>query len=824
MTHFVSVAKVAVSAAVYAIDKPYDYLIPQEMRGTAKPGSRVLVPFGRGNRKTEGFIVQCTEADSSLGLKEISYLYEDSVALSSAEIKLALWMCTQYFCTFFEAADAMLPPGIWHHEKAVYFPGNFTLEDALAKVKRSSRKKKILIAVYEQPKPLSSAQIQKLTGTSDIDLLLQQLTEAALLQVKHLSDNGIKDKQINMIRLAMPLDQALKQIGAGKISAKRQAVVQCVAQAGSIPEKEISYLTGVSEGVIRRLVSNGVLQSEKARVYRRPVLQQDEVAPDIMLNEEQQHAYEKAAVLLDEKAHAALLYGVTGSGKTQIYIKLIQKVLEAGKSAVFMVPEIALTPQMVHQFCLYFKDEVAVIHSGLTSAERYDEYRRIKTGQAHVIIGTRSAVFAPVENLGLIIMDEEQEHSYRSSDAAPRYHARDIAKYRAAHENCLFLMGSATPSVESFYQARCGKLTLMQLRSRYQNTPLPDTVIADMRGTLRGGEASFISPQLQDALQQTMERGEQSILFINRRGSSRMATCIDCGHIPMCENCTSALTYHSKNHRLMCHHCGYSIPMPETCSSCGGAYFQFTGTGTQKIEEELAKLMPDCRVLRMDADTTAQRTTHEALLDSFAQGNADVLVGTQMVAKGLDFANVTLVGVLDADLSLYCGDFYAQERTFSLLTQVVGRAGRRDKPGRAVIQTYTPENPVILAAAAQDYDSFYEYEIQSREALQAPPFSDLAVFTLSSTNEKEGALAAQRIAITLKRYFEGEFSDLASNILGPVPATISRLNKRYRYTVSFRGKNGKRMRELISRVISGFQQAQMSKLISITADINPYQS
>ncbi len=820
----VPVAKVAVSAAVYAIDKPYDYLISPEMQSKVKPGSRVLVPFGRGNRKTEGFVVQCAEAEESQGLKAISFCYDDTANLSAADIRLAMWMCTQYFCTFFEAADAMLPPGIWRRNKTLYYPGTFSLEESLSKVKRSARKQSLLTAVYEEEKPVSSTKLEKLTKLSGIESLLQQLTAAGLLQVTQVAGQSTKDKQINMISLAIPLDQALKQIGNGKISSKRCAVVHCVAQAGSLPEKEISYLTGVSEAIIRRLVSNGVLKSEKAEVYRRPYISTDESAPDILLNAEQQAVYNQAEALLDGTTHAGLLYGVTGSGKTSVYIKLIRKVLDAGKSVIFMVPEIALTPQMVHQFCLHFRDEVAVVHSGLTTAERYDEYKRIKAGKAHVVIGTRSAVFAPVENLGLIIMDEEQEHSYRSSDAAPRYHARDIAKYRAVHAGCLLLMGSATPSVESFYGAKQGKYTLMQLNHRYQDTPLPETIIADMRGSLRNGESSQITVALQQALQETLERGEQSILFINRRGNARMATCVDCGHIPMCENCTSALTYHSKNHRLMCHHCGYSIPMPQRCPECGSEQLHFTGVGTQKIEEELAALFPNARVLRMDADTTTQRTTHEKLLDEFAEGKADILVGTQMVAKGLDFANVTLVGVLDADLSLYCGDYHAQERTFSLLTQVVGRAGRRSKPGRAIIQTYTPENPVILAAAAQDYDTFYAHEIQSREALQAPPFSDLAVFTLSSVNEQEGALAAQRVAITLQHYFDGEFSDLASNILGPVPATISRLNKRYRYTVSVRGKNGKRMRELISRVLVGFQQAQMSKLISITADINPYQS
>lgn len=820
----VPVAKVAVSAAVYAIDKPYDYLIPQEMQEIVKPGCRVLVPFGKGNRKTEGFVVQCVETESAQGLKSIFSVYQDAAVLSQADIKLALWMCTQYFCTFFEAASAMLPPGIWHQEKQVYFPGALSLDDALHQVKQAPRKKTILQVVYAAEKPVSITTLKKQTKVSDITTLLEQLVADGLLQTKQVAGRKSLDKQINIVSLAMPLEQAIAQTGRGKIAEKRRAVLHCIAHAGSLPEKEVNYLTGVPIAVIHQLVRNEILKSEPVEQHHKSNNSNEDAVPEISLNEEQQMAYLQAAALMDGQAHAALLYGITGSGKTQVYLKLIHDTLQMGKTALFMVPEIALTPQMIYRFRQHFHNDIAVVHSGLSVTERYEAYKRIKTRNARVVIGTRSAVFAPLPNLGLIVIDEEQEHSYRSSDVAPRYHARDIAKYRAAHEGCLLLLGSATPSVESFYGAKQGKYTLMQLKHRYQDTPLPDTIIADMRGGLRNGEASQISLELQRAIQETMARGEQSILFINRRGNSRMATCVECGHIPMCENCTSALTYHSKNNRLMCHHCGYSIPMPDTCPACGSMQLHFSGTGTQKIEEELTELFPGVRILRMDADTTTQRTSHETLLESFGRGEADILVGTQMVAKGLDFDHVTLVGVLDADISLYCGDYHAQERTFSLLTQVVGRAGRRDKPGRAIIQTYTPENPVILAAAAQDYDSFYNMEIQTREALQAPPFFDLAVFSLSGTNEKETALAAQRVAITLEQYFKGEFSDIASTVWGPVPAAISRLNKRYRYTVSFRGKNGKRMRELITRILTGFQQTKMSQKISVTADINPYQA
>lgn len=822
MSGGVPVARVAVASAIYAIDKPYDYLIPPEMLDTALPGRRVMVPFGRGNRKTEGFIVERAEIPAAEKRKYLSYLFEDGAYLTQQEMRLAVWMCGQYFCTFFEAADAMLPPGIWNRNKEVYAPGPLTLEEAANLAGRSAKKQAILKAVYASERPATEAQIEKLCDCKELGAALRQLVKAGLLTQSQTFDTKIKDKQIHMIQLAIPFDQAKAQIGTGKICEKRLAVIQCVAQAGSIPEKEVCYLTGVQEGLVRRLVRIGVLQSVKTEVYRRPYLRKDMAPPSLELSEHQSAAFQQARSLLDDASHGALLYGVTGSGKTLVYIRLIQEVLAKGKSAILLVPEIALTPQMVHQFCLYFRDEVAVVHSALTPAQRYDEYKRIRSGKAHVVVGTRTAVFAPVEHLGLIIMDEEQEHSYRSMDSAPRYHARDVAKYRAVQEQCLFLMGSATPSVESFYAAQQGKTTLLELPGRYRDTPLPDTLIADMRGQLRQGDASFLSQPLLDALSENLNAGEQSILFINRRGSARMMTCIDCGYIPMCENCSTALTYHSKNNRLMCHHCGYSQEMPSVCPQCGGQNLKLTGVGTQKVESYLQEVFPAARVLRMDADTTTQRISHEKLLDRFAQGKADILLGTQMVAKGLDFANVTLVGVLDGDLSLYCGDYHAQERTFSLLTQVVGRAGRREKPGRAVIQTYTPENPIILAAARQDYLAFYDYEIQSREALGAPPFADLIVFTLSSVNDQEAAGTAQRVAATLVSYFEGEFSDLGSPLMGPVPASISRLNKRYRYTVSFRGKNNKRTRALISRVLSGFYQSQISRLISIAADINPY--
>ena len=668
---------------------------------------------------------------------------------------------------------------------------------------------------------MTAGELKKLLQPEDIKKELAQLVKSGHVTVQQQFQQNVREKKITMLRLTLPLEQALGQIGKGTLKERREKVLRVIHQAGQLPEKEACYLTGMSTALIRRLVTLGILTAESVQVSRMPKLLKTETPEPIALNEQQQAAFLRLQQLQQSgKPEAALLYGVTGSGKTQVYIRLIQHTLDQGKNAILLVPEIALTPQMLKKFRLYFRDQVAVMHSGLTATQRYDEYCRIQSGKARVVIGTRTAVFSPLDNLGCMIIDEEQEPTYKS-ESDPRYHAREVAKYRAAQDNCLLLMGSATPSVESYHAAKAGKYHLLTLPQRYQNTPLPATILADMRGQLREGDPSRISRQLLEELQLNLSRGEQSILFINRRGSARMATCIDCGHIPTCENCSVALTYHSRNGRLMCHHCGYSQPMPETCPECGGTHLKLIGSGTQSIEDELQELLPEAQILRMDADTTEGRVSHEKLLDSFAKGKADILLGTQMVAKGLDFDNVTLVGVLEADLSLYCGDYHATERTFSLLAQVVGRAGRRTRPGRAVIQTYTPEHPVIQAAAAQDYDAFYEQEILTRQALKAPPFADQFVFRFGGTDEHTVQQAAQVFAKALATQL-AQTPDVEPTVLGPVPAPIAKLNKRYFYTVSFRGRATNNSRALVSRMLAAYDRWPGSRSLTVSADIDPY--
>ena len=809
------VARVAVAAAVYSIDRPYDYSVPAAWRETIREGHRVMVPFGAGNRKTEGIVLELQEEEASRQLKAIAHVFDDDVVLQPQQKALALWMCRRYFCTFFQAANALFPPGVWNRKAETYLPGELSDEGL------SPKKLRILAALRQAGKPLTAGELKKLLQPEDIKKELAQLVKSGHVTVQQQFQQNVREKKITMLRLTLPLEQALGQIGKGTLKERREKVLRVIHQAGQLPEKEVCYLTGMGTALIRRLVTLGILTAESVQVSRMPKLLKTETPEPIALNEQQQAAFLRLQQLQQSgKPEAALLYGVTGSGKTQVYIRLIQHTLDQGKNAILLVPEIALTPQMLKKFRLYFRDQVAVMHSGLTATQRYDEYCRIQSGKARVVIGTRTAVFSPLDNLGCMIIDEEQEPTYKS-ESDPRYHAREVAKYRAAQDNCLLLMGSATPSVESYHAAKAGKYHLLTLPQRYQNTPLPATILADMRGQLREGDPSRISRQLLEELQLNLSRGEQSILFINRRGSARMATCIDCGHIPTCENCSVALTYHSRNGRLMCHHCGYSQPMPETCPECGGAHLKLIGSGTQSIEDELQELLPEAQILRMDADTTEGRVSHEKLLDSFAKGKADILLGTQMVAKGLDFDNVTLVGVLEADLSLYCGDYHATERTFSLLAQVVGRAGRRTRPGRAVIQTYTPEHPVIQAAAAQDYDAFYEQEILTRQALKAPPFADQFVFRFGGTDEHTVQQAAQVFAKALATQL-AQTPDVEPTVLGPVPAPIAKLNKRYFYTVSFRGRATNNSRALVSRMLAAYDRWPGSRSLTVSADIDPY--
>ena len=540
---------------------------------------------------------------------------------------------------------------------------------------------------------------------------------------------------------------------------------------------------------------------------------------DIVLSAEQQAVYDRMVAALGEGMHCFLLHGVTGSGKTSVFIRLIDTVVQRGKQVILLVPEIALTPQIVEQFYQLFGNIVAVIHSELSLGQRSETWRSIASGAVKIIIGTRSAVFAPVQNLGLIVVDEEGERTYKS-DSAPRYHAISVAKKRCQTHHCPLLLASATPSVESYYFAKRGIYTLLEMHQRYNQTPLPHVEVVDMQEERTLGKEGMFSETLAQALRDNLESGSQSLLLLNRRGYHTIISCASCNQPVYCPNCSIPMTYHKVNNSLMCHYCGHTQDMVETCPSCGGKHLRKMGFGTQRLEEELRLIVPEARILRMDADTMTAKGAHERLLNKFGKGEADILIGTQMVTKGLDFENVTLVGVLDADQSLYAQDYRARERTFSLITQVVGRAGRRFDTGRAVIQTYSPLHPVILTAARQDYEAFYESEMQTREALRCPPVCDITMITAVGELEQQVLSSLLALKTRLQSLMEGQFADVKAPVLGPAAAQMVKVMGRYRYHLTIRAKDCARWRRLISGVLREFMQDGKNRGVTVFADSN----
>ena len=813
------IVKVAVSAAPYSIDKPYDYLVPEHLLEAAVPGVRVTVPFGRGNRESEGIILSRGSGEKAPGLKPLAAVLDRDPVLDRAGIELALWMRQRYFCTLFEAVKAILPAGLWYQLREVWHLADSM--DRIAADEASVRVKKapaVLDALFANGGSAGLDVLRDACG-EDVGATLRAMQKAGVVSCETAAKRKINDKKRRMVELAVSAEDALALAEAKRRSApQRYDVVRLLASTGKASSADICYFTGASMQTLRGLEKAGIVTFTEEEELRVPRVKPSEPGPPIVLNEEQQAAFDDIMALMESpKAEAVLLHGVTGSGKTVVYLRLVQETLRQGKTSIVLVPEIVLTPQMMRKFSAYFGDKVAMLHSSLRMTERYDQWKRIRQGEVQVVLGTRSAIFAPLRNLGLIILDEEQESSYQSENP-PRYHTRDIAKYLCARDQAVLVLGSATPTVETAWAAEQGTYHKVLLRRRYNDHCLPQVTVADLRQEVRDGNPSLIGSVLRTELERNLKVGEQSILFLNRRGNSRMLLCGECGHVPECPRCSVPLTYHSANGRLMCHYCGHSEPAREVCPDCGGI-MKHIGTGTQKVEEELRELFPEAGILRMDADTATGG--HEKLLDRFEKERIPILLGTQMVAKGLDFENVTLVGVLSADISLYVDHYRAAERTFSLLTQVVGRAGRGGKTGRAVIQTYTPNNDVIQSAARQDYGSFYESELRLRRLRRYPPFADLFTFTISGMEEGAVLRAAAGVRDTLRRLCAvPELLENQPEVLGPAPAPVLKLNNRYRYRCLLVGKNDKRTREQISWLLKDFANDRANRGLNIFVDCN----
>ena len=809
--------KVAVSAAPYSIDKPYSYLVPDALAAAAVPGVRVMVPFGRGNKESEGLILARVQEPKLPGSKAIRQILDPEPVLDKAGIDLALWMRGRYFCTVFEAVKTILPAGLWYGLREIW---------SLAMEPEAARSAAVGIPGAWQVLDL----LEKQGGKADIRVLrdvlgdgaekpLKAMKKAEILTCETDAKRKIADKSHRMVELAVNTEDAYALTEPKRRSAPaRYEVVNFLATAGRTPAAEVSYYTGASSRTLKTMEKAGLIAFSEEEELRVPSLDDVEPGPEIVLNEEQQRAFEEILGRVQAaKPSVTLLHGVTGSGKTQVYLRLVQETLALGKTAMVLVPEIVLTPQMMRKFSSYFGSRVAMLHSSLKMTERYDQWKRIRRGEVDVVLGTRSALFAPLKNLGLIIMDEEQEGSYQSENV-PRYDAREVAKYLCVREKAALVFGSATPTVETAWAAEQGSYQKALLRRRYNENALPEVLIADLRQEILNGNPGLISTPLRQELEKNLAAGEQSILFLNRRGSSRMLLCGECGYVPQCPRCSTAMTYHSANGRLMCHYCGHSEPAADTCPECGG-WMKHVGAGTQKVEEELRELFPEAGILRMDADTTAGG--HEEILQTFERERVPILLGTQMVAKGLDFENVTLVGVLSADISLYVDNYRAAERTFSLLTQVVGRAGRGGKTGRAVIQTYTPGNDVIRCAARQNYDAFYESEIRMRRLRRYPPFADLFTVTVSGTEEGRVLRAAVSVRETLRQLCRRpELAAGEPEVLGPAPAPVVKVNNRFRYRCTLVGKNDKATREMLAWLQKDFAKDSANRGMNLFVDHN----
>ncbi|MSN99914.1 primosomal protein N' [Bacillus paralicheniformis] len=799
-------AEVIVDVTTKNIDRPFDYRIPDKFKGMIKKGMRVIVPFGA--RKIQGFVTGVKESSELAGrsVKDIEDILDLTPVLTEELLELSDWLTEKTLSFKITALQAMLPPAM----KAKY------------------GKEIKVIGDKPLPEPLKTLFSQKETlSYSDIDdhgtlKLVQRQVQEGNLEVAYKVKQKTNKKTRRMIAPLCAKEHLKEALdGLSPQAVKQKAVLQFFIdrkEAGAVPAKDLIGKTGGSSASVKALIDKGLLKESEEEVYRDPY--QDRMfkkTEPLPLTEEQAQAYEAIAEAIEDKRHDVfLLHGVTGSGKTEVYLQSVEKVLEAGKEAIILVPEISLTPQMVNRFKGRFGSQVAVMHSGLSTGEKYDEWRKIHRKEVRLVVGARSALFAPFENLGMIIIDEEHETSYKQEEM-PRYHAKEVAIQRAEYHRCPVVLGSATPTLESFARAKKGVYKLLSLKHRVNHQVMPDVSLVDMREELRSGNRSMFSKDLMAGLEKTLEKGEQAVLFLNKRGYSSFVMCRDCGYVIQCPHCEISLTYHRYGQRLKCHYCGYETGMPSSCPECGSEHIRYFGTGTQRVEEELTKVLPAARVIRMDVDTTSRKGAHEKLLTSFGKGEADILLGTQMIAKGLDFENVTLVGVLSADTMLHIPDFRAAEKTFQLMTQVSGRAGRHEKPGKVIIQTYTPSHYSIQLTKTHDYETFFRQEMLHRREQAYPPYYYLALVSVSHEEVTKAALVTEKIANYLKQNISSE-----AKILGPVASPIARIKDRYRYQCVIKYKQENQLTSLLKNIMDHYKRDIEQKQLMISIDMNPY--
>ncbi len=812
------IASVVISNSVREYDREFHYIVPNDLKDAVIPGVRVVVPFGKSNRSVEGFVLELIENSDMEGLreiKEIKKVLDKSPVLGESMLKLCTWIKNRYICTYSDAIKCMLPPGVSVKSLKVV---------KLVKYIESNRKnlKKILDALVENGNEYEMEELKERVDIKGFTRYIKLLEDEGAVNISEEYINRIKAKTVRAVYLTRPHEEILEEIETGRIKRIQQIrFLEILLENEYVPVPDILRFSGVSAGVANTLKKYGYVDFRDIEVKRDPYTARViEKTTPLELTDEQSKAFNEIKTQIDRgEFQETLLHGVTGSGKTEVYLQLIQYCFKTGKEAIVLVPEISLTPQMVDRFKGRFGSEVAVLHSRLSLGERFDQWRLIKDGKIKVAVGARSAVFAPFLKLGIIIIDEEHENTYKS-EITPKYHARDIARERCILDSAILLCGSATPSVETFYRAERGIIRYAKMIGRPNNAVLPEVEIVDMRKELEAGNRSIFSRKLAEEIQENIRLNQQTILFLNRRGHSSFVLCRSCGFVVKCANCNIALTYHAFEERLICHYCGYTIKNPEVCPRCKSDYIRHFGTGTQRVEEEIKKQFKGCSVIRMDMDTTGYKNSHEQILRAFREKNINIMIGTQMIAKGHDFPNVTLVGVLAADSLLNMNDFRATEKTFQLITQVAGRAGRGAIPGRVVIQSYNTENFSILSACTHDYVSFYKQEIKIREKLKFPPFTNIGSIILSGVNDK----AVLNRANEVKNIAAGHISALDANaeILGPVRAPLTRIRNKYRWRTVIKCKETDILISVLSHTSDIYYRSKGKEDVELSVDINPF--
>ncbi|MBC6971872.1 primosomal protein N' [Bacillus sp. Xin] len=794
-------ASVIVDVPARQTDRPFDYVIPKKWEDIVQTGMRVVVPFGP--RKLQGFIIEIKDSVDveSKKLKALHEILDVTPVLNEELLKIGFWLTDETLCYTISAFQVMLPTAIkatYKKRLQLYKP-----EEVAPEIRDWFQGKEAIDWEEIATHPHMYRKIQK------------EITNGTIEVIYKVKDKVQKKKQ-RVVQPELPQEQL--EAAAFELKSKKQQDVlyYFVENYHSVALKTLTEELQITDAPIKSLVKKGLLLEKYVEVYRNPYDDEafEQTKPFPLTDEQNQVITPILSSIENETYNPFLLYGVTGSGKTEVYLQSIAAVLKKGKEAIVLVPEIALTPQMVDRFKGRFGSQVAVLHSALSVGEKYDEWRKILRKEVKVVVGARSAIFAPFENLGIIIIDEEHESSYKQEDN-PKYHARDVAVWRGQYHNCPIVLGSATPTLESFARAKKGVYELLTMQKRMNEQALPTVEIVDMREELRDGNRSMFSKLLHEKIADRLKKKEQMVLFLNRRGHSTFVMCRDCGYVVQCPHCDISLTYHKMNHRLKCHYCSYEENMPTACPACNSSHIRFFGTGTQKVEEEITKLFPEARVIRMDVDTTSRKGMHEKLLKAFGEEKADILLGTQMIAKGLDFPKVTLVGVLTADTMLHLPDFRASEKTYQLLTQVSGRAGRHELPGEVVIQTYTPEHYSVELAKNQQYDVFFEQEMQMRKMRQYPPYYYVALVTVSHPELLKAVQVTEKIVGYLRTHCLQQ-----TMVLGPVASAIPRIKDRYRYQCMIKYKREPNLKYVL-KMVNEHYQAEMQKDLQISIDFNP---